>query len=104
MPVPEVYPADESEPRLPAGPAASASNLSPVLCRHCQSAGVEVAYGKYGYYLKCLQCDGNTRIQLTCPTCQGKIRLRKAGAEFFAECGACESSSLYHRNPAAGRV
>ncbi len=104
MPIPEVSPADEPKPPLSAGPAASASSLSPVICRHCQSPEVEVAYGKYGYYLKCLQCDGNTRIQLTCPTCQGKVRLRKAGTEFFAECGACQSSTLYHRNPPAGRA
>ncbi|WP_189011088.1 nuclease-related domain-containing protein [Deinococcus malanensis] len=89
---------------VPPAPMATASGPSAVTCRHCQSSNVEVAYGKYGYYIKCLDCDGNTRIQLTCPTCQAKAKLRKAGSEFFAECSACDSSTLYHRNQPSGRA
>ena len=104
-PAPEVFPAKVvSVDASPLSTAVAASNLSAVTCRHCQGTGVEVAYGKYGYYVKCLECEGNTRIQLTCPTCQGKAKLRKAGAEFFAECAECQTSSLYHRNQPASRV
>lgn len=104
-PAPEILPVKavsvDTQPRSTAVPAAE---RSAVTCRHCQGTGVEVAYGKYGYYVKCLQCEGNTRIQLTCPTCQAKAKIRKAGAEFFAECAECQTSSLYHRNPPASRV
>ncbi len=91
------------EPASP-GSTVTSSGPSAAACRHCESPTVEVAYGKYGYYIKCLHCDGNTRIQLTCPTCQAKVKLRKAGPEFFAECSACQSSTLYHRNQPSGRA
>lgn len=75
-------------------------SAAPFTCRHCHSAQVNVIYGKYGYYFKCLDCEGNTPIHLTCPSCQEKARTRKAGLEFFAECEACGTSALYHRNTA----
>ncbi len=104
-PAPEVLPAKAvSVDASPVSTAVAASKPTAVTCRHCQSTGVEVAYGKYGYYVKCLECEGNTRIQLTCPACQGKARIRKAGAEFFAECAECQTSSLYHRNPPVSRA
>ena len=36
------------------------------LCSKCQSDNIEIRYGKYGYYFKCLNCNGNTAIKLTC--------------------------------------
>ncbi|GGM16717.1 nuclease-related domain-containing protein [Deinococcus aerophilus] len=98
-------PPSQAAPAVSVGSRAQRPSEAPtVTCRHCQGSGVEVAYGKYGYYLKCLQCEGNTRIQPTCPTCQAKARIRKAGAEFFAECADCQTSFLYHRNPPVTRV
>ncbi|MDX2096407.1 MAG: NERD domain-containing protein [Leptolyngbyaceae cyanobacterium bins.59] len=69
-------------------------------CRHCQSSNVRIEYGKYGYYFKCVQCDGNTSIQSVCPSCGGKDRIRKSGPQFFAECEKCDRSRLFHTNPA----
>lgn len=104
-PAPEILPVGAvSADAQPRSTVESASERSAVTCRHCQGTAVEVAYGKYGYYVKCLQCEGNTRIQLTCPTCQGKAKIRKAGAEFFAECADCQTSYLYHRNLPVSRV
>ena len=68
-------------------------------CQKCQGERLEVAYGKYGYYFKCLTCEGNTRIEMKCGTCQGKARTRKERQQFFAECAACGTSRLYFTNP-----
>lgn len=82
-------------PTVPSPPAALAS----FACQKCSGMRLEVTYGKYGYYFKCLDCDGNTRIDLKCQNCQGKLRTRKSQQEFFAECGPCGTSKIYFTNP-----
>jgi hypothetical protein len=67
-------------------------------CRSCQSSEMRIEYGKYGYYFKCLACDGNTPINATCPTCTVKRRIRKSGECFWAECEKCNNSELYWEN------
>lgn len=69
-------------------------------CQKCQSMKLEVTYGKYGYYFKCLACEGNTGIEVKCQKCQGKARTRKERQQFFAECQPCGTSELYFTNPA----
>lgn len=86
-----------------APPAPATRATASPSCRHCHSPRINVMYGKYGYYFKCLDCEGNTPIQLTCPTCGGKARTRKAGDEFFSKCERCSTSTRYHRNMAVPR-
>ena len=40
-------------------------------------------HGKYGYYLKCSACDGNTPYDKTCPNCRKRARLRKDKRHFL---------------------
>lgn len=48
-------------------------------CKTCKLQNLEIAYGKFGYYWKCLDaCGGNTKIVLP-----GPGKLRKAGSKFF---------------------
>ena len=68
-------------------------------CRKCSSANVAIQYGKYGYYFKCMDCDGNTPIKLGCGKEGCKERIRKEGEHFYQECDVCESSSLFFTNP-----
>jgi hypothetical protein len=70
-------------------------------CRHCQKNELLITSGKFGYYFKCLQCEGNTSIQSICPACQAKQRIRKSGLQFFAECDRCTTSNLFYTNPSA---
>ena len=72
----------------PATPAAPS-------CRHCQGGDLEMVYGKYGYYLKCRSCAGNTPARPTCPTCHTSARLRKDGARFFVECPGGHSQLFF---------
>jgi len=62
-------------------------------CKHCSSARLEMLHGKYGYYFKCKDCDGNTP-----PSLPGKGRLRKDGTSFYfvPEDGGAETH--FHRN------
>lgn len=53
------------------------------LCSKCHSINVFITYGKFGYYLKCRECDGNTPIDLTIERTGKKGRIRKEGPRFF---------------------
>lgn len=79
-----------------AKPQSIATTVQPgedAICRHCQNSHLTVEYGKYGYYLKCLSCSGNTGINAICKTCGGKQRIRKSGRQFYAECESCATSN-----------
>lgn len=67
-------------------------------CRHCQRHELLITSGKFGYYFKCSQCEGNTPIQSVCQVCQTKQRIRKSGLQFFAECDRCNTSGLFYTN------
>lgn len=68
------------------------------LCRNCSSAHLSVVYGKYGYYFKCLDCQGNMPIKPQCAKEKCAARIRKEGEKFFRECTECKSSELYFVN------
>lgn len=70
-------------------------------CKHCNGTVVEVLYGKYGYYLKCSDCNGNTAIRENCSGCGKQLRVRKEKERFFLECRDCDTSTLYHKNAKA---
>jgi len=69
-------------------------------CSKCKSQNIQINYGKYGYYFKCLDCDGNTAIKLTCssPTCKPKLTKRKL--QFYKICKSCGIEELFYENKA----
>jgi len=75
----------------------SASKSLPT-CKHCNGTKIEVLYGKYGYYLKCSDCGGNTAIRENCSACGKQLRVRKEKERFFLECSDCDTSTLFHKN------
>ena len=66
-------------------------------CRKCKSDKLEIRFGK-NYYLKCLSCDENNRIDATCPKCKSLFKIRKDKKHFFAECSTCKTSEIFHIN------
>ncbi len=68
------------------------------VCSKCASKNVKIAYGKYGYYFKCLDCNGNTSIKLQCSHKSCKPRIRKDKLRFYKECSSCKTSELYFEN------
>ncbi len=75
-----------------------AQTISKYSCRQCSKNNLSVASGKYGYYFKCLECEGNTPINIACQTCNTKEKIRKSGNQFFAECDRCKTSDLFYTN------
>lgn len=67
-------------------------------CKKCASENLEFRYGKFGYYLKCLECNENTSIKLDCRLCGRQTKLRKEGHLLFVECENCKLSEVLHRN------
>lgn len=68
-------------------------------CGKCSSTNIKVEYGKFGYYFKCTDCDGNTSIKINCGKDDGhKARLRKERNKFYQECVECETSTLFFEN------
>ena len=67
-------------------------------CSKCGSKNINIAYGRYGYYFKCRECDGNTAIKLKCKDASCKVRIRKSKLKFYKECSTCEISELYFGN------
>lgn len=93
-------PANGSAPveEAPKPKADDSSSKSFASCKHCNGSVVEVLYGKYGYYLKCSDCGGNTAIRENCSGCGKQLRVRKEKERFFLECSDCDTSTLFHKN------
>lgn len=68
------------------------------VCRNCQSNKITILYGKYGYYFKCYECEGNTPIKISCGKDGHNERIRKEGQKFYRECTNCGSSELFFVN------
>ena len=71
---------------------------STLQCRDCSTGRIDIVYGRYGYYFKCLACEGNTPLNRVCQKCGGKEKTRKEGRKFFAECAVCTTSYTFHEN------
>lgn len=69
-------------------------------CRQCGKDSLSILHGRYGYYFKCSNCDGNTPIKIACGHDGHNERLRKQGSKFFRECADCRTSSLFFENRA----
>lgn len=73
-------------------------NGSTYSCKKCGSTNIKIQYGRFGYYFKCEECEGNTNIKIEC-TARGHVeKLRKEGNKFFRECQECKTSSLFFEN------
>ncbi len=88
-----------ASPIAPVYSSAAHESKDVFACRKCNSPKMEVMYGKFGYYFKCGECDGNTPIKIACGTIGHNERIRKDGKKFFRECSDCGSSSVYFVNP-----
>lgn len=88
-----------SSPAAPVYSTTVHESKDPLACRKCNSQKLEIMYGKFGYYFKCGECDGNTPIKIACGTIGHNERIRKDGKKFLRECSDCGSSSVYFINP-----
>ena len=101
----------QNTPQANAKPAVSAPASTPQplknvakashACKSCGGANLSVEYGKFGYYFKCGDCDGNTKISLDCGVAGHKERVRKDKLNFYRECAQCGSSAVFYTNKSA---
>lgn len=77
---------------------ASVSANSHQQCSKCGSKNVQINSGRYGYYFKCADCNGNTAIKFDCGNEGHKMVLRKQKHNFYKECEKCGSSELFFTN------
>ncbi len=67
-------------------------------CSKCKSSNIYITYGKYGYYFKCKDCNGNTGIKEYCPKCNKKMKISKEGDKFYKICEECNTKQLFFVN------
>jgi len=64
--------------------------ISPALgCKHCASRKIYATHVRYGYNLKCRDCEDNTSIDDTCTACGKKARIGNSGQNFDRVCPEC---------------
>jgi len=66
-------------------------------CSKCQATTKLVpTHGKYGYYLKCQQCNGNTAMKQPCPHCNSKqAKVSKRKDNYTLNCQECDQQTKY---------
>ncbi|NRA54488.1 MAG: NERD domain-containing protein [Gammaproteobacteria bacterium] len=76
---------------------ATKSNAINLCCSKCQATTQLVpSHGKYGYYLKCQQCSGNTAMKLPCPHCNSKqAKVSKRKNNYSLNCTDCDQQTKY---------
>lgn len=67
-------------------------------CKHCGKTKLEIIWGKYGYYFRCLGCGKTTTIESKCSSCGRAEKIHKKKNDFFAECENCKTSRPFHSN------
>ncbi|MCL1039632.1 NERD domain-containing protein [Shewanella submarina] len=72
-----------------------------ICCKHCGSnQGLVDQWGKFGYYVKCGECSGNTPMKNACPVCASKeARVSKKGESYTLQCKACNTTTPLHFAP-----
>ena len=68
------------------------------ICSKCKGSNLNIDYGRYGYYFKCKDCEGNTAIKTSCHLENHTSRLRKDGIRFYLDCTECKTSTLFFEN------
>jgi hypothetical protein len=67
-------------------------------CSKCGKTNLYITYGKYGYYFKCKDCHGNTRIPLTHKDDNCSVRIKKDKDKFYLVCKTCNTEELFFTN------
>lgn len=99
-----IVPAPTTEPQRPPQVVEIAAPHSVrITCRHCKGTDVTGLHGRYGYFVKCNACQGNTSMDPTCTNCQAKARIQKSGPKFTRVCEGCGTQVVMHENSVSRR-
>lgn len=77
-------------------PPAKASSLA-MQCKHCGTcSSLTPQSGRYGYYVQCGSCGGNTPLKRACPACASQqTKVSKAKSTYRLQCSGCSASFDY---------
>jgi len=77
-------------------PPAKAASLA-MQCKHCGTCcGLAPQSGRYGYYIQCGSCGGNTPLKRACPACNSsQTKVSKAKLTYRLQCTGCGASFVY---------
>ena len=62
-------------------------------CKKCNNIeGLQGAWGKFGYYVKCSSCNTNTAMKQNCPSCDSKnTKINKQKEHYYLTCQDCNT-------------
>ena len=66
-------------------------------CKHCgDCSALSPQSGRYGYYVQCGKCGGNTPLKRTCPACNSQnTKVSRAKAVYSLSCADCLASTSF---------
>lgn len=70
-------------------PDTAFGTVTRAVCAACSSRRVTAKIGKYGPYLKCLDCGKNTAVKVRCSTCDEGVYMKRNGTGFAGACETC---------------
>ncbi|MBM7074248.1 hypothetical protein JQC92_19830 [Shewanella sp. 202IG2-18] len=84
----------ETKPVEAPRPNGAVVNSIKLTCRKCGcDSKLEAMYGRYGYYVKCHVCQGNTPMKQPCISCgEQTAKVQKRGQNYSLICEQCEIS------------
>jgi hypothetical protein len=64
-------------------------------CKHCgQCTGLKAQSGRFGYYVQCGSCGGNTPLKRPCPACNNQdTKVSKRRDKYQLICHSCNAST-----------
>jgi transcription elongation factor Elf1 len=62
-----------------------------VTCKHCRAVdGFTAQSGRFGYFVQCAKCGGNTPLRRACPACNStETKVSKSKSVYTLACQAC---------------
>ncbi|WNO61031.1 nuclease-related domain-containing protein [Rheinheimera sp. MMS21-TC3] len=88
---------DLAKPRQPDFSRPVASQQITPQCKHCGNQSALTAHsGRYGYYVQCGSCGGNTALKRPCMDCgSGNTKVSKSRQLFRLICKQCNQQSIF---------
>jgi hypothetical protein len=91
-------PAEINKPYIPVVKAlAKAAVEQPIsaMCKHCgDCSALSPQPGRYGYYVQCGKCGGNTPLKKPCPACKSQnTKVSKARSVYRLNCVDCAATA-----------
>ena len=80
-------------PAVSAGQPLNANSIT-AQCKHCgDCSALSPQSGRYGYYVQCGKCGGNTPLKRPCPACNSlNTKVSKSKSVFTLTCQDCSAS------------